>query len=288
MTRAQQAFLTAALALCALAGCSSSTPPATPAATTAATTSAAGDAATATGTGTGAAVAAAQAPAPPPAKGDADSTALESAAPLAGAGQLPNLKWVAGKNYVPLSPAQPTDSPPGKVEVIEVFWYACPHCYVLDPLLESWRKTKPDYIDFKRVPVTWQEVHRAHAHLFYTLSALGKEDALHKDVFELMHNDQGHQGNLLFLQGNAQETFSTMQQYAKSKGIAEGDFAGAWNSFTVQSNLSRADDIVRRFRIDGVPTILINGKYMTDEGMAGGPANVINIINDLAASERPH
>jgi len=288
VTRAQQAFLTAALALCALAGCSSSTPPATPAATTAATTSAAGDAATATGTGTGAAVAAAQAPAPPPAKGDADSTALESAAPLAGAGQLPNLKWVAGKNYVPLSPAQPTDSPPGKVEVIEVFWYACPHCYVLDPLLESWRKTKPDYIDFKRVPVTWQEVHRAHAHLFYTLSALGKEDALHKDVFELMHTDQGHQGNLLFLQGNAQETFSTMQQYAKSKGIAEGDFAGAWNSFTVQSNLSRADDIVRRFRIDGVPTILINGKYMTDEGMAGGPANVINIINDLAASERPH
>jgi thiol:disulfide interchange protein DsbA len=302
VTRAKQAFLTAALALCALAGCSSSTQPATPAASTAATTAAAGDAAAATatgagpgtgpGAGAGAGSAAAQAAAPKPAqqptKGDADSSALESAAPLAGAGQLPNLKWVAGKNYVPLTPAQPTDSPPGKVEVIEVFWYACPHCYVLDPLLESWRKTKPDYIDFKRVPVTWQEMHRAHAHLFYTLSALGKEDALHKDVFELMHSDQGHQGNLLFLQGNAQETFSTMQQYAKSKGIAEGDFAGAWNSFTVQSNLSRADDIVRRFRIDGVPSILINGKYMTDEGMAGGPANVINIINDLAASERPH
>ena len=103
-----------------------------------------------------------------------------------------------------------------------------------------------------------------------------------------MHTDASHQGNMLFLQGNAQETFSAMQGYAKSKGIPDGDFSGAWNSFSVQSNLSRADDIVRRYRIDGVPSILINGKYMTDEGMAGGPANVINIINDLAASERPH
>lgn len=284
MTRAKHAFLTAALALCALAGCSSSTTPAPPAGPPAAAATAATPAAGSAQAATPAAPAAA--PAKPDAGGD--SSALEAAAPLAGAGQLPSLKWVAGKNYVPLSPAQQTDSPPGKVEVIEVFWYACPHCYALDPLLESWRKTKPDYIDFKRVPVTWQEVHRAHARLYYTLSALGKEEALHKDVFELMHTDAGHQGNLLFLQGNGQETFSTMQQYAKSKGIAEADFSGAWNSFTVQSNMSRADDIVRRYRIDGVPSILINGKYMTDEGMAGGPANVINIINDLAASERPH
>ncbi len=290
MTRAQHAFLTVALALCALAGCSSSTPPANPAeapAAAAATPPAGAAQATGTAAGTAAAATPAATPASKPDAGG-DSPALEAAAPLAGAGQLPSLKWVAGKNYVPLSPAQQTDSPPGKVEVIEVFWYACPHCYALDPLIESWRKTKPDYIDFKRVPVTWQEIHRAHARLFYTLAALGKEDALHKGIFELMHTDAGHQGNYLFMQGNGQETFSVMQQYAKSNGIAPDEFAGAWNSFTVQSNMSRADDIVRRYRIDGVPSILINGKYMTDEGMAGGPANVINIINDLAASERPH
>ncbi|MFM2289557.1 MAG: hypothetical protein RL684_2700 [Pseudomonadota bacterium] len=275
------ARLAATLALGALAACSSSTPPAAPADAPAAAAPGAAPASPAAATATPAASETTK----PDAAGD--SSALEAAAPLAGAGQLPSLKWVAGKNYVPLTPAQQTDSPAGKVEVIEVFWYACPHCYAIDPLVENWRKTKPDYIDFKRVPVTWQEIHRAHAHLFYTLVALGKEDALHKDVFELMHTDASHQGNLLFMQGNAQETQSSMQQYAKSKGIAEADFSSAWGSFSVQSNLQRADDIVRRYAVDGVPMFLINGKYKLDEGMAGSPANVINIINDLAASERP-
>jgi len=273
------ALLAAALALGALAACSSSTPPAAPA--DAAAPTAAAPASPAAGTAT---PAAADAPKPDAAN---DSSALEAAAPLAGAGQLPSLKWVAGKNYIPVTPAQQTDSPSGKVEVIEVFWYGCPHCYAIDPLIENWRKTKPDYIDFKRVHVTWQEMHRAHAHLFYTLVALGKEEALHKDVFEVMHTDASHQGNLMFMQGNAQETQSTMQQYAKSKGIPEADFSAAWGSFSVQSNLQRADDIVRRYAVDGVPMFLINGKYKFDEGMAGSPANVINMINDLAASERP-
>jgi thiol:disulfide interchange protein DsbA len=130
--------------------------------------------------------------------------------------------------------------------------------------------------------------------LFYTLEALGKEAALHSDVFETMHgvfDARGNvtkQGNFLYMQNNPQETLSAMVQYAKGKGISQADFMGAWSSFTVQSNLQRADDLVRRYRVEGVPTIIINGKYVTDEGMAGGPENLIRIINDLAASERPH
>lgn len=214
----------------------------------------------------------------------AENSAIETAAPLPAAGQLPALKWVAGKNYTPLSPAQPTDAPPGKVEVIEVFWYACPHCYALDPLLESWRKSKPDYISFRRVPVTWEDVHRSHGRLFYTLEALGKEEALHNEVFAEMHVRK----NYMYAQGNAQETLASQVQFAKGHGISQADFMNAYNSFTVQSNMQRADDLVHRYRVEGVPTIIINGKYVTDEGMAGGPANVISIINDLAASERPH
>jgi thiol:disulfide interchange protein DsbA len=273
-----------ALALCALAACSSSTPPATPAATPAAAAPAAPAAAAASGAAQPASASSESAKA----DAAAEASPIETAAPLAPAGQLPAVKWVAGKNYTPLSPAQPTDVPPGKVEVVEVFWYACPHCYALDPLLESWRKSKPDYVAFRRVPVTWEDVHRMHGRLFYTLEALGKEEALHADVFNTMHSDPSHQGNMLYMQNNPQETLAAMTQYASAHGISPGDFANAWNSFTVQSNMQRADDLVRRYRIEGVPTIIINGKYVTDEGMAGGPAQVISIINDLAASERPH
>src|SRR5215468_1216902 len=106
-----------------------------------------------------------------------EESKLEKASPLPAAGQLPAGKWQAGVNYRPLVPAQPTEAPPGKVEVVEVFWYGCPHCYALDPYIESWRKTKPSWIEFHRVPVTWQPVHQSHARLFYTLEALGKEEA---------------------------------------------------------------------------------------------------------------
>src|SRR5450432_1596992 len=140
----------------------------------------------------------------PAASAPVEESKLERVAPLPAAGQLPAGKCVAGVNYRPLVPAQPTDAAPGKVEVVEVFWYGCSHCYALDPFIESWRKTKPAYIEFKRVPVTWQAVHQSHAKLFYTLEALGKEEALHSAVFAEMHDNK----NYMYMQGDDKETLS--------------------------------------------------------------------------------
>ena len=223
------------------------------------------------------AAAAKTAPTPP-----AEETKLEKIAPLPPAGQLPAGKWVAGTNYRLLVPAQPTDSAPGKVEVIEVFWYACPHCYALEPFLASWIKNKPAYIEFHRVPVTWQAVHQSHARLFYTLEALGKEEALHSSVFDEMHDRK----NYMFAQGDDRETLSAQVAFAKAHGISEADFTNAYNSFTVQTGLSKADDLVHRYHVDGVPLLVVNGKYVTDVNMAGSPANLISIVNDLAVSEK--
>jgi thiol:disulfide interchange protein DsbA len=225
------------------------------------------------------AVAATTPPSPP-----AEESKLEKVAALPAAGQLPAGKWVAGVNYRPLVPAQPTDAAPGKVEVVEVFWYGCPHCYALDPYIESWRKTKPAYIDFKRVPVTWQPVHQAHAKLFYTLEALGKEEALHSAVFAEMHDNR----NYMFMPGNDKETLSSQVQFAKAHVIGEADFTNAYNSFTVQTDMAKADDLVHRYHVDGVPLLVINGKYVTDVNMAGSQANVMSIVNDLAAGEKSH
>jgi thiol:disulfide interchange protein DsbA len=224
------------------------------------------------------------APAAKAAAAPAEESKLEKVATLPPAGQLPSGKWVAGVNYRPLVPAQPTDAPPGKVEVVEVFWYGCPHCYALDPYIESWRKTKPAYIEFRRVPVTWQPVHQSHARLFYTLEALGKEDAVHNAVFAEMHDKK----NYMFMQGDEKETLAAQIAFAKAHGISEADFTNAWNSFTVQTSMQKADELVRRYHVDGVPLLVINGKYVTDVNMAGGQANVMSIVSDLAASEKPH
>jgi len=213
-----------------------------------------------------------------------EESKLERVAALPAAGQLPAGKWVAGVNYRPLVPAQPTDAAPGKVEVVEVFWYGCPHCYALDPFIESWRKSKPAYIEFKRVPVTWQAVHQSHAKLFYTLQALGKEEALHGAVFAEMHDKK----NYMFMQGDEKESLHAQATFAQAHGISETDFTSAYNSFTVQTDMAKADDLVHRYHVDGVPLLVINGKYVTDVNMAGSPANVMSIVNDLAAGEKSH
>jgi protein dithiol oxidoreductase (disulfide-forming) len=210
------------------------------------------------------------------------TTSLEKIAELPAQHQLPDGKWKAGVNYDPVVPSQPTVAPSGKVEVLEVFWYACPHCYDLEPFLAAWRKTKPDYVDFVRVPVMWGPLHRAHAQLYYTLQQLGRND-LDGKVFETLHQQQNP------LAGDTeQETLERQLQFAKDNGIDPEAFRKAYNSFAVNAALQRADEITQRYHVDGVPLIVINGKYMTDVGKAGSHENLIAEINDLAAGEHRH
>jgi thiol:disulfide interchange protein DsbA len=213
---------------------------------------------------------------------DNNEASLEKVAALPPEGQLPDGKWKPGINYTVLSPAQPTDAPPGKVEVIEMFWYGCPHCYAFDPVLEAWRKHKAAYIQFVRVPVMWADIHRSHAHLFYTLQALGKLDQLHSKVFDQIHQ----KGDELYVSGDPQATLEDEVKFAEANGISRADFVAAYNSFGVQSDLQKADDLARRYKIDAVPTIVIDGKYESNVGMAGDENKLIELINDLAASEK--
>jgi thiol:disulfide interchange protein DsbA len=221
----------------------------------------------------------------PDAPGTSDepgTASLERLAALPPQQQLPDGRWKAGVNYDPIVPSQPTSVGPGKVEVLEVFWYACPHCYALEPYLASFRQTKPDYVEFVRVPVTWGPVHRAHARLFYTLEALGRKD-LHAKVFDTIHL----QHNLLV--GNDEATtFNLQLEFAKANGIDPEAFRKAYNSFTVATNLQRAEELKQRYQVESVPLIVVNGKYATDVGKAGSPENLVALINDLAAFEHHH
>ena len=210
------------------------------------------------------------------------TTSLERLAELPAQQQLPDGKWKAGVQYDPIVPSQPTSVPAGKVEVLEVFWYGCPHCYALEPNLVEWRKKKAAYVEFVRVPVMWGPVHRAHAQLYYTLKELGRSD-LDQKVFDTLHAGANP------LVGNTpDETFQRQLEWATTNGISADAFKKAYSSFAVNSDLQHAQDITERYHVEGVPFVAINGKYATDVGKTNGPENLVEMINDLTASEHRH
>jgi thiol:disulfide interchange protein DsbA len=183
---------------------------------------------------------------------------------------------VEGVNYKTLRPAVPTSVAPGKVEVVEVFWYACGHCYVLEPRLESWEKNgKPPYVELVRLPAVWNDVLKTHARLFYTIEVLGKPQ-LHAEVFREIN-----------VKGNRLDTPEKIEAFLTARGVTKADFQKTFTGFAVESKLARAVDLNKRYRITSTPTVVVNGKYVTDVGMAGGEDQLFQTIDALAAMEKP-
>jgi len=237
------------------------------------------------------------APASAAATSDLNATTQETAGAQASAGEaslerivampdnvkLPGGKWKAGTHYTPVMPAQNTSAEPGQVEVLEFMWLGCPHCADLEPTIEAWVKQQmPPYVKFVQEHVMWGAAHRAHGRLLYTLQTLNRGDLVHK-AFEEIHQ---RQNMLVSLKGDDAETYSIQLAFAKANGISEADFKREYNGFTVNSRLQRAEELNRRYRIESVPVIFINGKYQTDVGMAGGKQQLLQLITDLAAVEK--
>jgi protein dithiol oxidoreductase (disulfide-forming) len=144
---------------------------------------------------------------------------------------------VEGVNYRLLKPAQPTDVAPGQVEVVEVFWYACGHCYLLEPRLAAWeRKGKAPNVRLVRLPATWNEMLKTHARVFYTIEILGKPQ-LHEEVFREIN-----------VRGNRLDTQEKIEAFFLSRGVAKADFQKTFAGFAVESKVARAVDLNRRYR----------------------------------------
>jgi len=184
-------------------------------------------------------------------------------------------RFKEGTHYQKIVPAQPTSAGPGEVEVAEVFWYGCGHCFTLDPALESWRaKSKPQYVEFARIPAMWNDITRMHARVFYTAELLGKLDELHSLVFREIH-----------VSGNQLNTVDKIAAFFQQHGVSKDEFTKAFSSFAVESKLQRADLLNRRYRVNSVPTLIVNGKYLTDQNSAGGEPQLFSLIGELAAHE---
>ena len=225
-----------------------------------------------------------QTPASAPAAAGGNSPSLSQLAALPANAALPeSSQWKPGVNYTVISPAQPTSAPNGKVEVLEIMWLGCPHCFALEPYIDQWLKSKPDYIDFVRVPVMWDSLHRAHARLFYTLEALGRPDLIDK-AFASMHQLEGETQSeaVLYAPGDKQQTFKLQQAWAEQQGVSGAAFKQAYDSFDVATKLQHAQEITDAYEVQGVPFISVAGKYTTDVGKAGGENKLISLIDFLA------
>lgn len=225
--------------------------------------------------------AAAPAPVPPPEaqpQTSAEAARIELAqadAPDDSAASPAAAGYQNGVHYQRLSPTQPTSSGPDEVEVAEFFMYSCIHCYNFEPYVQQWLMKKPDYVNFIRVPTVWNALVRLHAQAFYTAEALGKGEEMHAPFFREIH-----------VTGNYLQSQEEIAAFFARFGVSQGDFEKAFESFSVHAKLQRADELARRYRVSSTPTVVINGKYVTNASMAGGYDQLLELINILAESER--
>ena len=201
------------------------------------------------------------------------SAALVTASLFGMTAQAADVPLEPGKTYVELEkPGQV--AVPGKVEVIEFFWYGCPHCYKFEPTINPWVEKLPSDVNFVRIPAIFGGPWNAHGQMFLTLEAMGVESRVHKAVFE-----------------EVQKTHKLVQpeemaDFLATLGVDKQQFLDTFNSFAIKGQMKKAKDLAEQYGITGVPTMIVNGKYRFDLGTAGGPEAALNVADQLIAKER--
>jgi thiol:disulfide interchange protein DsbA len=182
---------------------------------------------------------------------------------------------VEGVNFIRLSKPAPVAVPAGKVEVVEFFWYGCPHCNALEPALEAWIKKLPADVVFRRVPVAFGAVHEAHQRLFYTLEAMGQLGTMHPKIFAAIHTQRQR------LEKEAEQV-----AFLKGAGVDTAKYAEVSKSFSVQTKMRQAKQLAEAYDIDGVPTIGVHGRFVTSGSLAGDNLRALAVADVLIARAR--
>lgn len=176
-------------------------------------------------------------------------------------------------HYETINPAQPTATP-NKVEVVELFWYGCPHCNALEPFVERWLKKIPANAEFIRIPAIFQPSWELHARAFYTAEVLGVLEKTHRAMFDAIHG-----------QRRKLDSQEALMAFFAEQGVANDEFNRVFKSFAVEAKVRRAKDMTQRYGINGVPSLIVNGKYRTSAQLAGGNAEIFKVVDSLAAKE---
>jgi thiol:disulfide interchange protein DsbA len=182
---------------------------------------------------------------------------------------------VEGTHYVRLGSQAPVSAPAGKIEVIEFFWYGCPHCNAFEPTLDAWQKKLPADIAFRRVPVAFREIYAVHQQIFYALEAMGKVEAMHRRVFYAIHNDR-----------QRLEKLDEIAALMEKNGVDKAKFIEVFNSFSVQTKAKQASRLAEAYKIDGVPAMGIHGRFFTSGTLAGSPEKALLVTDYLVQGLR--
>jgi thiol:disulfide interchange protein DsbA len=194
--------------------------------------------------------------------------------PITACVQSAESKYVAGTHYSVLSQPIRTRNK-DKIEVIEMFWYGCGHCYNFEPLLKRWKSTTSSDVDFWQSPAMWNKAMQIHAQAYFAALALGELDKVHNPMFSALNVDRKR----LLDQDAIGDLFA-------ANGVPRDKFNQAFNSFGVKSQVRQADARARAYKISGTPEIVVNGKYRVSASMAGGQAKMLEVVDFLIAKER--
>jgi thiol:disulfide interchange protein DsbA len=182
--------------------------------------------------------------------------------------------FVEGQHYVRLN--QPLTTPPGKIEVVEFFWYGCPHCNAFEPALDDWAKKLPADVAFRRVPVAFrEEPYGAHQRIYYTLEAMGLVPTLHRKVFYAIHGER-----------QRLDKPADIGAFMAKNGVDSAKFLEIYGSFSVQTKARQAKQLAEGYRIDGVPALGVAGRYYTAGTLAGTPEGSLKVADFLIAKAR--
>lgn len=179
-----------------------------------------------------------------------------------------------GEHYIRLDTPVRTINP-NKIEVAEVFWYGCSHCFHFEPMVHAWAKKQPDDVVFVQSPAMWNSVMQTHARAFYTASALGVLDKVHQPIFDAINMER----NML----RDKEALAAL--FAKH-GVEKEKFLKAFNSFAVDSQVRQADARARGYQIRGTPEMIVNGKFRVSTATAGGQREMLKVVEYLVEQER--
>jgi len=182
--------------------------------------------------------------------------------------------YVEGEQYKLLS--SPVDTMSGdKIEVVELFWYGCPHCYALEPFVEDWEKTLPADVNFVRMPGVMASSWENHGRAYYTAAVLGVVDKTHRPLFDAIHKE-----------GKSISSQEDLADFYADYGVDKTKFNSTFNSFTVNGLIAKAKTKQYQYKASGVPTLIVNGKYLVSASTAGGNQQVFDVVNYLIEKER--
>jgi protein dithiol oxidoreductase (disulfide-forming) len=184
----------------------------------------------------------------------------------------------AGREYMVLNTPQNTETG-DKLEVIEFFWYRCPHCYSLEPSLEAWVKKLPADTQFRRVPAVFNEEWALDARVFFALEAMGELDRLHRPLFDAIHRQGG-------ISQKGQAYTKWVQNWLASQKVDPNKFDAAMRSFSVDSKIKRATQVAQAWRLDGVPALAVNGRYIVSASMVGDQRVMLGVTDHLLQQSR--